>query len=164
METVNLSRIDLALRRVSDRNLLRAVQEGYFGRPLSKWEDESFAETIAQEVWTGTADVQNTLNQTMTTRLPMGDVLSEQSPGIYALTARIDGADPYDDPGATQWFVLTDLGLTTLKGTDGLHVFVRGLSDAAALAGVRLTLLSRSNRELGVATTDVLGHAKFAHQ
>lgn len=162
VETVNLDRVGLTLRRVSDRNLLRAMQERYFGRPLSQYQMESFAAEVAEEVWSGTGDVGNELNRTMTTRLPLGDVLAGQPPGIYALTARIEGKNPYDDPGATQWFVLTDLGLTTLKGADGLHVFVRGLSDAAAREGVELTLLSRSNRELGTQTTDARGHALFA--
>ena len=37
-------------------------------------------------------------------------------------------ADVYADPGATQWFVLSDLGLSTMLGTDGLHVTVRRLN------------------------------------
>lgn len=162
IETVNLDRVELRLRRVSDRNLLRAIQDGYFGSPLSEYQDQSFSNDVAEEVWTGVGEVQNQLNQTMTTRLPMGAVLADQAPGIYALTARIKGVELYDDPGATQWFVLTDMGLTTLKGTDGLHVFVRGLSDAAAMGGVELTLLSRANRELATVRTDADGHAMFA--
>ncbi len=162
IETVNLDRVELQLRRVSDRNLLRAIQDGYFGSPLSEYQDQSFSNDVAEEVWTGVGEVQNQLNQTMTTRLPMGAVLADQDPGIYALTARIKGVELYDDPGATQWFVLTDMGLTTLKGNDGLHVFVRGLSDAAAMAGVELTLLSRANRELATVQTDAEGHAMFA--
>lgn len=162
IETVNLDSVELLLRRVSDRNLLRAIQEDYFGRPLSEYQDQAFSNDVAEEVWTGVGVVQNQLNQTMTTRLPMGEVLADQPPGIYALSARVKGRPLYDDPGATQWFVLTDLGLTTLKGTDGLNVFVRGLSDAAAYEGVELTLLSRANRELATVTTDADGHALFA--
>ena len=161
IETVNLDRVALLLRRVSDRNLLRAIQDDFFGRPLSEYQDRAFSSDVAEEVWTGVGEVQNTLNRTMTTRLPMGDVLADQPPGIYALSARVEGRELYDDPGATQWFVLTDLGLTTLKGVDGLHVFVRGLSDAAARDGVTLTLLSRANRELATLTTDAGGHALF---
>ena len=107
-------------------------------------------------------EVQNQLNQTMTTRLPWGDVLSDQPPGIYALTARIEGVPLYEDPGATQWFVLTDLGLTTLKGTDGLHVFARRLGDASSIEGAQITLLSRANEVLGTAMTDGMGHAMLA--
>ncbi len=161
IETVNLDQVELLLRRVSDRNLLRAIQDDYFGRPLSEYQDQAFSNDVAEEVWTGVGDVQNELNRTMTTRLPMGNVLADQPPGIYALSARVNGRELYDDPGATQWFVLTDLGLTTLQGADGLHVFVRGLSDAAARQGVDLILLSRANRELARMTTDADGHALF---
>ncbi|MFK7940372.1 MAG: alpha-2-macroglobulin family protein [Roseovarius sp.] len=162
IETVNLDMVDLSLRRVSDRNLLRAIQEDYFGKPLSEYELQAFSNEIGEDVWTGVGEVGNTLNQTMTTRLPLGEALADQDPGIFALTARLQGVPLYDDPGATQWFVLTDLGLTSLKGTDGLHMFVRGLGDAASRDGIKLTLLSRSNRELGEAVTDAQGHALFA--
>ena len=161
IETVNTDEVDLTLRRVSDRNLLRTIQDDYFGRPLGYYDTEHFSSQLAEDVWTGTGEVLNELNRTTTTRLPLGDVLADQPPGIYTLTARVPGTDPYDEPGGTQWFVLTDLGLTTLKGTDGLHVFVRGLGDAQSLNGVDLTLLSRSNRELGKLSTDANGHALF---
>lgn len=161
VETVNTSKLDLRLRRVSDRNLLRAVQDGYFGRPLSQYQDAEFASDIAQEVWTGTGQVSNALNQNMMTRLPMAQAIAEQPAGIYALTARIPGTDPYDDPGATQWFVLSDLGLSTMQGTDGLHVMVRGLADAQPVAGIDVTLVSRANAVLGKAVTKADGIALF---
>ncbi|MFV0514067.1 MAG: alpha-2-macroglobulin family protein [Jhaorihella sp.] len=161
VETVNTGTLDLRLRRVSDRNLLRTFQDEYFGRPLSQWQDERFADEIAQEVWTGTAEVGNELNRDMTTRLPMGKAIEGQPPGIYALSARVPGADPYDDPGATQWFVLSDLGLSTMSGTDGLHVLVRGLGDAAPRAGIAVSLVSRANAVLGEAVTDSEGYARF---
>ena len=162
VETVNLREVDLQLRRVSDRNLLRTLQEGYFGRPLSHWQDEYFASDIGEEVWSGTARVQDDLNRDMTTRLPLADVLADRPVGIYALTARVPGADPYDDPGATQWFVLTDLGLSTMSGADGLHVQVQGLSDAKPRAGVEVTLISNANAVLATAESDATGYARFA--
>ncbi|MEX0340563.1 MAG: alpha-2-macroglobulin family protein [Arenibacterium sp.] len=161
VETVNLTTLDLTLRRVSDRNLLRAVQDGYFGRPLSQWQEEAFSSEIAQDVWTGTAEVQNALNQDVTTRLPLGEAIADQPPGIYALSARIPGADPYDEPSATQWFVLSDLGLSSMSGADGLHVSVRGLSDAAPREGAEVTLVSRANAVLGSAVTDADGMVRF---
>ncbi|MFX0543575.1 alpha-2-macroglobulin family protein [Roseovarius sp. S4756] len=161
IETVNLDEVRLSLSRVSDRNLLRTMQEGYFGRPLDAYALDAFTQDIAQDVWTGTGEVQNQLNRTMTTRLPLGDVLADQPPGIYTLTGKIEGVDRYDDAGATQWFVLTDLGLTTLSGNDGLHVFARSLASAEALEGIEVTLVSRSNAVLATAATDAEGHAHF---
>ena len=161
VETVNLDKLELTLRRISDRNILRAIQDDYFGRPLSYWQQQNFGSDISEQVWTGTGEVQNTLNKDMTTRLPIGPVVADLDPGIYALSAKVPGADPYDDPGATQWFVLSDLGLTTLKGADGLHVFVRGLSDAAAKAGTEVALVSRANRVLATLATDQQGYVRF---
>ncbi|MFD3191243.1 alpha-2-macroglobulin family protein [Sedimentitalea sp. HM32M-2] len=161
IETVNLDRVELRLRRISDRNLLRAVQDGYFGRPLSQWQEQTFAGEIAEEIWTGSATVGNTLNRAVTTRLPMSAAIAGRPAGIYALTARVPGADPYDDPGATQWFVLSDLGISSLSGSDGMHVTVRGLADARPRAGVAVTLVSRANAVLGRAVTDNQGQAHF---
>ncbi len=161
VETVNVDTIDLKLRRVSDRNLVRAIRESYFGRPLSAYEDEQFSEQLAQDIWSGTGQVQNTLNADMTTRLPLGDVLKDQTAGIYALNASVPGQDPYDFPAATQWFVLSDLGLSTWSGLDGLQVAVRRLADATAREGVTLTLISRANAVLGTAVSGADGFASF---
>ena len=161
VETVNTDTITLKLRRISDRNLLRAMQDSYFGKPLSKYEEDQFSNTIAQDVWSGTGIVQNTLNSAMTTRIPLTEALADQPAGIYALTAGIKGADPYDSPAATQWFILTDLGLSTISGTDGLHVTVLGLGDAEPRAGVTLSLVSRANAVLGETVTDADGRAHF---
>ncbi|MHC0052163.1 alpha-2-macroglobulin family protein [Actibacterium sp. D379-3] len=160
--TVNLTQIDLTLHRVSDRNLLRAMQDGYFGRPLSAWEQDSFQDDIAEQIWTGTGAVQMELNRDVTTRLPLDDVIAGLPAGIYALQAAVPGADPYDTPAATQWFVISDLGLATISGTDGLHVFVRSLASAEPRDGMQVTLLSRANRVLGQAVTDARGYARFA--
>jgi len=160
--TVNVQEIELRLRRVSDRNLLRAIQDDYFGRPLSPWQEESFTSDVAEEVWTGTGEVAMELNRDVTTRLPLDAAIAGLPAGIYALQAAIPGADPYDTPAATQWFVLSDLGLSTMSGTDGLHVFVRSLASAEPKAGVAVTLLSRANRVLGEAVTDAQGYARFA--
>ena len=162
VETVNATELDLRLRRVSDRNLLRAVQDGYFGRPLSQWQDQAFSADIAEEVWTGTGVVSSTLNQDVTTRLPLADAIKDQPAGIYALSARIPSTDPFEQPSATQWFVLSDLGLSTQMGTDGLHVQVFGLADAVPKTGVNVQLISRANAKLAEVATDASGLASFS--
>ncbi|GHG83927.1 alpha-2-macroglobulin family protein [Pseudodonghicola xiamenensis] len=162
VRTVNVDTLDLTLYRVSDRNLIRAIRDDFFARPLSQWQQQELSDSLAVESWKGTGEVQNSLNQDMTTRLPMGAAIAGQPTGIYALVAKVPGADPYDNPGATQWFVLSDLGLSTLSGADGLHVQVEGLSDALPRAGIEVTLISRANGVLGTAVTDASGHALFA--
>ena len=161
VHTVNTDTLELTLRQVSDRNMLQVFQGRYFGRPLNYWEQADFDTLIAETIWEGTGEVRNEINREMTTRLPVGDIIADLPAGIYALSARVPGNDPYDDMLATQWFVLSDLGVTTLGGADGLHVFVRGLGDAEPVAGARAVLVSQSNRVLGEVETDAGGHAVF---
>lgn len=161
LESVNTPEAALTLRQVSDRNLLRMLEDRLFGRPLSAWDMDRFGTSIAHEVWRGTATLRSDLNQDQLTRLPLGAVIADRPAGIYALTAEIPGSDPYDSAAATQWFVLTDIGLTTLQGQGGLTVHARSLGDAGALEGVSLTLISRANGELGRAETGADGVARF---
>ena len=157
----NTTKLDLTLYRVSDRNILRTMQEGYFGRPLSEYQQADFRREVGAEIWSGTAAVESELNLDVTTRLPVGEIAGDLQPGVYALQAKIPGADEYETPPATQWFVISDLGMTTMSGVDGLHVFVRGLSDAMAKDGTKVSLLSRANAVLDTAQTDADGYARF---
>jgi len=162
VETVNTSALDLTLLRISDRNLVAAMRDDYFARALDYWSLAYFSAEMAEQVWRGSAEVAMQVNRDVTTRLPVQEVTGALGPGIYALQAAVPGADPYDVPPATQWFVISDLGLATLWGSDGLHVVVRGLSDAGAREGVTAELVSRGNSVLGRAVTDAQGHAVFA--
>lgn len=159
--TVNTDKLDLAVYRVSDRNILRSVQNGYLDAPIAEYQEYSFSSEVGDEIWHGTAVVAREVNRDVTTRLPMDEALKGLPAGIYALKASVPGVDPYENPAAWQWFVVSDLGLTSLSGTDGLHVLVRGLADAGARAGVRVELLSRANEVLASAETDDQGHVRF---
>lgn len=161
IETVNLSSVELVLSRVSDRNLVQSLRGDFFGRPMSRWQADQFSDKIAQEVWRGTGEVQTALNSEVTTRLPLGDVLGDQPPSIYVLTAREAGNDSYDVLSAAQWFVLSDLGVSTWQGNDGLTAAVRRLGDASAVADAEVRLISRANAVLGTVRSDSDGFARF---
>ncbi|MBL4928290.1 alpha-2-macroglobulin family protein [Tabrizicola sp. KVB23] len=161
VETVNTEKLDLTVYRVTDRNLLRAIQNGYFGTPMYDYQEYDFSEQIGTEVWTGTASVKQDVNHDVTTRLPLDEALKGQPAGVYALRAAVPGVDESTIPAGWQWFVVSDLGITTMSGVDGLHVFVRGLGDAGAKAGIPVQLLSQANEILGTATTDDQGYAHF---
>ena len=103
-------------------------------------------------------------DQQARSRRPFPSANCERSskPGAYILTAEaVNNADEWT-PKATQWFIVTDLGLTTLSGNDGLHAMVRSLGTAGPVGGVRLRLVAVNNEVLGEATTDAEGYANFA--
>ncbi|WP_373355230.1 alpha-2-macroglobulin family protein [Pseudoroseicyclus sp. CXY001] len=161
VESVNLSETELKLYAVSDRNIIRAMQEDYFGEQLGPWAVDYFQEQIGTEIWEGTAALDMPLNADVTTRLPMDEALAGHGPGLYVLTAAVPGADPYDTPPAAQWFILSDLGLTTMEGSDGLTVAVRSLATAGPVEGASVQLLSRANAVLGEAVTGPDGVVRF---
>ncbi|PWK61646.1 alpha-2-macroglobulin family protein [Roseicyclus mahoneyensis] len=157
---VNADLVDLTLYAVSDRNILRTLQDEYFGQPLRDWQFDFLARDLAEVVWQGEADVARAQNRAVTTRLPMGDVMAGLAPGVYALQARVGGAGDFGTP-ATQWFLVSDLGLSVMTGADGVHVMVRALADAGPRAGVTVALVADSNRVLAEAITDADGYARF---
>jgi hypothetical protein len=72
-----------------------------------------------------------------------------------------DSDDYGDDQKATQWFTVSDLGLTTFSGADGVHVFVRSLASAEPLQGVELRLVAKNNEVLASLKTPQDGHVRF---
>lgn len=158
---VNTDSLELKLLALSDRNLVRTMQENILGQSIDPWMASYLESDMASVVWTGQAKVASELNRDVTTRLPIGEAIADLAPGVYALQAAVAGEDPYDVPPATQWFVISDIGLTSMLGTDGLHVFARSLATAGPLRGTELQLVSNANEVLGSVTTDATGYANF---
>jgi len=161
VETVNTDKLELTLFRVTDRNLLQSMSNGFFNSPMQEYSEGYFADTVGEEVWTGSATVGQEVNKDITTRLPLDVALKDRPAGIYVLKAKIPGADPYEVPAGWQWFIVSDLGVTSMSGVDGLHVFVRSLGTADARPGVTVELMNRANAVLGTAVTDDQGYARF---
>lgn len=159
--TVNLSEVALDLYRVGERSLVTTLRTGLFGSNLSDGGGQRLADRIGEALWSGTGVVEAPLNREVTTLLPLDEALAGAAPGLYVLRARVpDTAEPWQAQ-PTQWFVLTDLGLSAARGPGGLHVTARGLGDAAAKAGVAVQLLAVNNEVLGTATTDADGVGRF---
>ena len=160
--TVNATSARLSLYRVGDRALTGVVSGEQFLRQLDGYDVSRIAEEFGVPVWEGTIDIQSSLNEEVTTAFPVDEALPERRPGIYVLVAEPgDAAADSWNTRATQWFVVSDIGLATYAGQDGLTVFARSLSTAKPSAGVELKLLAKNNEILGTATTDAEGRAVF---
>ncbi|MGB6120004.1 MAG: alpha-2-macroglobulin family protein [Mesorhizobium sp.] len=162
--TVNANSAKLNLYRIGDRGLAGAISGEEFLRQMDGYKAASIAETSGELVWSGSIDIQSVLNEEVTTSFPVDEALPDRKPGVYVLTAQTpldaEKGEDYQDK-ATQWFVVSDLGLATYTGADGLTVFARSLSSAKPLSGVSVKLLARNNDVLGEAATDADGKATF---
>ncbi|WP_022729963.1 alpha-2-macroglobulin family protein [Fodinicurvata sediminis] len=161
--SVNADSAQLSLYRVGDRALTQLLSESKFLQQLNSYEIEEVAGTMGAPVWQGTIDIESELNENVTTSIPIDEALPEREPGVYMMTALPESVDSKVwENRATQWFLISDIGLSTFAGADGLSVFARSLATAKPTEGLKLTLLARNNAVLGEATTDTDGHARFA--
>ena len=159
--TVNASEVELRLFRVGERNLVPTVVAGILGEPIDRYWENNLAETRGEEMWRGIGEVGSELNADVITALPLSTALQSFEPGIYAMTARISGESEAWEDAATQWFIVTDLGIESMLGADGLHVFARSLRSAEALTGVSARLIANNNDLLFEATTDEAGYVRI---
>lgn len=163
--TVNTGLVEAELFRVGERALGGFVDDETLFGSLGQWQTEAIAERRGERLWRGQIEVERALNQEVTTAVPIAELLTAAgqerlTPGAYVLTAWPQEAEP-DGTLATQWFVVSDLGLTALSGSDGLHALVRSLASAEPLHQVRLRLLALNQQVLGEARTDRQGYARF---
>ncbi len=159
---VNSTQATLNLYRVNDRSLTSLLYGSQFLTQLDSYGVERVKSEIGEPVWTGDIQLANDLNKETITSFPVDEALPKREPGVYVLTARALGDKSQDyDPQATQWFVVSDIGLSTYTGTDGLTVFARSLGSAKPIKGISLKLLALNNELLGEAVTDASGKAVF---
>jgi hypothetical protein len=162
--SVNAKTADVVIYRIGDRSIATAVRNGLFKGTLTGYSAEDVANQSGEQIWEGKVDLaQGRQNDMVTTAIPVGDALPTIQPGAYVITAKVDGTDQeYWKDLATQWFIVTDLGLSTVSGDDGVHAFVRSLTSAQPVADAKVRLVAVNNEILGEATTDAHGEAVFA--
>jgi uncharacterized protein YfaS (alpha-2-macroglobulin family) len=174
--SVNAGKLDLEVMRIGDRNLINSVHSEDFLGQLGSYSAQQIASDKGQSVWTGTMDIKSEQNKDVITAFPVIEAVGALQPGVYVMFAKPSGGRAnapssdgdgdgggYDDgtTRATQWFVVSDLGLTSFSGPDGVHVLVRSLADASPVANAELKLVARNNEILGTVRSDANGYARF---
>jgi hypothetical protein len=160
--SVNTSAILLSVYRVGDRNLLDTVLGYDFQRNLRPYEAERLANERGAKVWGGELTVVPKLNTEVATAFPVDQALGDLKPGVYVMTAAPKEAVANDyEQRASQWFIVSDLGLTAYSGHDGIDVFIHSLASAEPRGQVEVRLIARNNEVLAVKPTDKDGFAHF---
>ncbi|HEX2528955.1 MAG TPA: alpha-2-macroglobulin [Geminicoccus sp.] len=160
--SVNVPRIHLELFQVTDRSLVERIAQGALGWQQSGWDMQQLRERTGRRLFAGEVLVEQELNREVTTAVPLAGMLGERTPGVYVAVARPADAAPEDWQSLpTRWFALTDTGLFTWQGDDGLLVHAASLADGRPLGGRDLVLMTRSNRAIARATTGPDGFAQF---
>ncbi len=161
--SVNTPAVNVNVFRIGDRNLINTVIGSDFQQSLSKYQLSDLGDERGVKVWSGELATANALNQDVTTAFPVDQALGDLQPGVYVMTAAPKGPTASDDEGqlATQWFIVSDMGLTAFSGNDGVHVFVNSLASTDAVANAEVRLIARNNEVLATRKTDASGHVLF---
>ncbi len=173
LTSVNADYVALRLLRINDRNLVQQISHNAFLGNLYRWDGDQIAADTGEEIWQGGMPIQGERNRRVVTSVPILEMIPELKPGVYVLMAR-PAADPgagaadaaageenYWEVQATQWLIVSDIGLTTMSGENGLFVLARSLDSAVPIEGVSLQLLARNNEVLATEITDAAGAARF---
>jgi uncharacterized protein YfaS (alpha-2-macroglobulin family) len=147
VRTVNVDRLRFQVLRIADRALVERIYFGRLAQTMTEVEMGELIDRSGEVAWQGEAAVEGRRNQAVQTDFPIGSALAGLPSGVYIATA----ADPgRAGPGAraSQWFIVSDLGLLSLRGDDGLTVLTRRIASGEAAAGAELRLLSRAGREI----------------
>jgi uncharacterized protein YfaS (alpha-2-macroglobulin family) len=165
--TVNTDKVELAVYRIGDRSIAQVLQNGDFQRQLGSYDVTALKERTGAQVYSGEMQVASRLNEDVTTAFPMAEAVPKLQPGVYVLVASAaaqkEGGNGASNAGrsATQWFIVSDLGLTAINGDGGVHGFVRSLATAEPVAGAGVRLVARNNEILATGKTDARGYVRF---
>ncbi|MFP5512000.1 MAG: alpha-2-macroglobulin family protein, partial [Alphaproteobacteria bacterium] len=163
--SVNTDRLDISVYRIDDRALVSNKYEGSIFNELTGYSADRLAQENGELVWSGSLEVKGERNRDVTAAIPFRRAVGDDpKAGLYVVTARPHDVEESDrwDALATQWVLLSDIGLTSFRGADGLTVFARSFGSAKPLPGVDVALVARNNSELARARTDEFGRARFA--
>ena len=161
--SVNTKRVAVEIYRVGDRNLIETVLGRDFQTNLYRYDLERLGNQRGAKVWSGELSVESPLNADVTTAFPIGEAVGDLKPGVYVMAAQAAGPkseESYEEV-ATQWFIVSDLGLAAMSGKDGIAVFVNSLATTDFKPNAEVRLIARNNEVLAVRTTDMAGMARF---
>jgi uncharacterized protein YfaS (alpha-2-macroglobulin family) len=160
--SVNTPSVNVKIYRIGDRNLVDTVIGNDFQRNINRSDAEQLVSEKGTEVWKGELKINPVLNTDVTTAFPVDQAVGDLKAGVYVMTAEpANGRSESYGQLATQWFIVSDLGLTAFSGNDGIGVFLHSLATTDAKAGVEVRLMARNNEVLAVRTTDASGFVRF---
>ncbi len=159
--TINLDKVKLRLVRINTRNLVPSIDAGKLTMSFDPDDIDELINQSGSLVWQGVITIAGERNRPVVTAIPLAPLLRDKGPGVYlAVVERADAKPGGSSKPATNWVLVSNLGLTAYSGSDGMTVAVRSLADAKPLAGVALRLYARNNGELATVTSgsDGLAH------
>jgi hypothetical protein len=152
LETVNVSRVDLAVDRIYRNNLFLLFQN-YGYNVFSGRFSGGVAHVLGDRVASRRLTTGGEPNAETVTRVDLSKAMREGGPGLYKVSAKL----PETWDGDERWVLATDIGLAAKKGEGELLVWAASFADAEPMRKVKVSLISDQNQVIGRGTTDARG-------
>jgi uncharacterized protein YfaS (alpha-2-macroglobulin family) len=148
--------------RINPTMVQAYLQNNRFNNPVDRWDMESRLIKDAELLGTQNIHLELEQNREKRIELDLDTLIQRREAAAYILVAeREGGTERRWENRATQFLILTDLGLTTYRHNEGLDLFVRSFESGLSQKGVRVELMARNFDLLGSATTDSEGRVHF---
>jgi uncharacterized protein YfaS (alpha-2-macroglobulin family) len=158
IRTINIDKARATLYHIPDRGIINHMRDLM---------TRSYRLESAEKIFSSVIDFDGKAkpNQTITKNLDATKAIPELKPGIYVLEVTQKGVlDNYRAQVSDQWFIVTDIGLTTFHSDQALLVHARAFSSAKPLKNIQLELISVDNDVLATVVTDEDGFAEFSKE
>lgn len=150
LATINVQNVNLQIEKVFGNNLIYASK-------ISNW--RPWTNNLGKPIHSSTLAISSKLNEEVTTSIDLGQYLDDKYIGIFKVTAQ----RPNDYRArATQWVMLTDIGIIAKRAGDELWVWVNSLSNLKPIPQATVKLISDNNQTLLTGKTNWEGFVKFS--
>jgi len=156
IETRNINKLEVSLYRINRNNLIGAVNRYGLIKEIASYNLEDVKKQNGYFLWKKILPIKNyKQNISKVTAIPVGKHIKKLEPGVYILAAATINSDGTTDRwnSVTQWFMVSDIGVFTMQGDKGLHIYTKHLSNASKYSSVKLELVSKNNELLAKGVT-----------
>ena len=152
IETMNVKKLSVTLYRINRNNLIGAINRYGLIKEIASYNLDDIKNQDGYLLWKKILPIRNYKNNiSKVTAIPVGKYIKKLEPGVYILSATTINKDGEEDTwsAVTHWFMVSDIGLFTMQGNKGLHIYTKHLSNASRYKNVKLELVSKNNEVLG---------------
>lgn len=149
LATINVDNVNLSIEKVFGNNLVYVAKL----RNWSQWTDN-----LGKHIHSEYLKISSKLNDEVRNYINLGQYLDDKHVGIFKVFAQYPGSYY---ARATQWVMLTDLGIIAKRSGDELWVWVNSLANTKPIPAANVRLVSDNNQPLLSGKTNWEGFVKF---
>mgnify|MGYP007032657383 FL=1 len=145
VKVTNIGEVSYQLFRIQDRQI---AHSSYLFSNLDGWDINTYQKNT-DLIATGTLTPPDSAAEQVSFNIDVSDIHENLTGGIYALVLDSPSLDLSRYNGRpTQWFVRSDIGISLYRGANETVVQLQRFRDLDAPKGVKLDVISDSNRLL----------------